>query len=272
MSDEEFAAVEPVLAPFFKRTGKRGRPVKADPRTLLNGMVWILSTGAQWANLPECYGSPKTVNRWMLKWSQDGTFQRLVETLARPELLDTDLASIDGSVVRAHKSAAGARKKIGQSSEESRKEQALGRSRGGLSTKLHLVCDGQGRPVSARLSAGQESEFSYAPELFRGLGSELGFVAVAGDKGYDSGALRSQALGQELMEPVLAARKLAGKDEYPGHAQGFDKLLYKGRNVVERLIGHLKEMRRIATRYDKLATTYLGFLHLAFLRIWFREL
>ncbi len=126
-------------------------------------------------------------------------------------------------------------------------------------------------PVKATLSPGQASEFTHAPELMEGLGTRLEFLSVAGDKGYDSIALRDQA-HQELLEPVISARKLAQSDGYPGYARGFDKLAYKDRNVVERLIGWLKEMRRIATRYDKLASNYLGFVYLGFLRIGLRHL
>lgn len=124
---------------------------------------------------------------------------------------------------------------------------------------------------SGPVRLGQEAEVSHAPAAVRGLGEVLGFLAVAGDKAYQSAALSAQAL-EELMEPVIASRKLKGQDAYPESARGFDRLLYKGRNVVERLIGRLKEMRRIATRYDKLASSYLAFIYLGFIRIWLREL
>lgn len=144
-------------------------------------------------------------------------------------------------------------------------------SRGGLTTKVHLVCDAQGMPVFARLSPGQEAEVTHAPFLLERLGTALGFITVAADKGYMSEKVRTLALG-ELLDTTIASKKLKGQDGYPESARGFDKLTYKGRNVIERLNGRLKEMRRIATRYDKLATSYLGFLYLGFFQIWLRSL
>ncbi len=116
LSDKEFSLIEPLVEKYFLPTGKKGRPVESQPRPLLDGMLWILSTGAPWEDMPTRYGSYKTVHRWFQRWSHDGTLQALYEALVRPEFLDTDMAAIDGTVVRAHKAAAGARKKNGSDS------------------------------------------------------------------------------------------------------------------------------------------------------------
>jgi len=96
------------------------------------------------------------------------------------------------------------------------------------------------------------------------------FETVAGDKGYDGAAMR-ESIRAHGSTPLVPRRK--GKDgSYPEGADGFDKKQYKRRNVVERLIGRLKENRRIATRYEKLAETFRAFVLLGFIRIWFKTL
>jgi len=95
------------------------------------------------------------------------------------------------------------------------------------------------------------------------------FEVVAGDKGYDSAGVRA-AIQRRGSTPLIPHRKL--KDgSYPEAATGFDKEQYKRRNVVERLIGRIKECRRVATRYDKLAETFGAFVVLAFISIWLKK-
>jgi transposase len=96
------------------------------------------------------------------------------------------------------------------------------------------------------------------------------FEAVAGDKGYDSQAIRDD-LRERGSEPVIAHRQ--DRDgQYPERAAGFDTKKYRRRNVVERLIGRLKEFRGIAMRYAKLAEGFIGLIRLAFMRIWMKDL
>ena len=96
------------------------------------------------------------------------------------------------------------------------------------------------------------------------------FQTVSGDKGYDIPRVR-QAIAERGSIPLIAHKKLPG-GSYRTGAEGFDKSRYKRRNVVERLIGKLKEYRRIATRYDKLADSFRCFVLIGFIRIWTKEL
>lgn len=96
------------------------------------------------------------------------------------------------------------------------------------------------------------------------------FKTVSGDKGYDGAALR-ETIKAHGSSPLIPHRK--NKDgSSPEQAEGFDKELYKRRNIVERLIGKLKEYRRVATRYDKLAESFRCFVIIGFIRIWTKEL
>ena len=115
VSDQEWEVLKDVLPP----RKQRGRP-PAETRKVLNGMLWILRTGAPWRDLPERYGPWRTVYDRFSLWSKDGTLDRILSTLQvrldADGRIDWDLFCIDGSVVRASRAAAGARKKTGPAS------------------------------------------------------------------------------------------------------------------------------------------------------------
>ncbi len=112
LSDEEFAVLEPLLPP--ERSGQAGNPYRSH-RQILNGIFWILSSGAAWRDLPERYGPWKTVYGRFRRWTQSGMFQEVLDVLEararKADRIDFEFSAVDGSVVRVHKSAAGARKK-----------------------------------------------------------------------------------------------------------------------------------------------------------------
>lgn len=112
LTDEQFALIEPLLPP--ERSGNRGRPFHSH-RTVLEAMLWIQRTGAPWRDLPERYGNWSTVYERFRRWSRDGLFQRVLDALEgkarQAERIDFEFCAVDGSTVRAHKSAAGAQKK-----------------------------------------------------------------------------------------------------------------------------------------------------------------
>ena len=140
----------------------------------------------------------------------------------------------------------------------------MGRSRGGFTTKLNLRCDAAGRPAAAVLAAGQHAEVRSLVDLLL-AGAVLLVrwpVQLACDRGYSAGWVRSllQWCGMKAVIPYR-------KDEHGASTRGggYDRRAYRGRNVVERLVGWLKERRRIATRYEKLAVNYRAMVHIAFI-------
>jgi transposase len=116
LSDEQWARVEPLM-PDRTHRGKAGHPFH-DHRPVVNGILWILHTGAPWRDLPERYGPWKTVWHRFNAWREDGTWVRIVTSLLDElddqGLIDHDLWCIDGSVIRASRAAAGAKKKGGR--------------------------------------------------------------------------------------------------------------------------------------------------------------
>jgi putative transposase len=138
--------------------------------------------------------------------------------------------------------------------------QALGRSRGGFSTKIHAACDSHGNPLRFILTPGQASDHTQAHALLEDFEVE---EAVLADKGYDSDALVKTITetGADCVIPPTRNRTM--QREYDTH-------LYKERNQVERLFNKLKNFRRVATRYDKLDIAFMSFIHLAAIYLWLK--
>ncbi|MBI4741675.1 MAG: IS5 family transposase, partial [Betaproteobacteria bacterium] len=136
-------------------------------------------------------------------------------------------------------------------------DQAIGRSRGGLTTKIHACVDALGNPPRLILAGGQVADITQDPALVEPVGTD----AVVADKGYDSDAFVETA-GATGAAAAIPPRNhgLTPREYDRGH--------HKARNLVERFLNRLKQFRRLATRYDKLAHRFNAFLHLACAYIW----
>jgi len=121
VTDEQWAAVEPQISRKAGRVGRKPR----DPRTMLNGMLWILRTGSPWRDLPERFGPWQTVYHYFRCWRKEGVLGRILQALQirldRAGKIDWDLWCIDGSNVRAARCAGGADKKVSRSTRRNRK-------------------------------------------------------------------------------------------------------------------------------------------------------
>ena len=135
----------------------------------------------------------------------------------------------------------------------------MGRSRGGLTTKIHMVCDTLGRPLRFILTAGQRHDCLSAKALLDGFQAD----AVLADKAYDNNDLR-QAIAEMKAEAVIPSTR-SRKVPIP-----HDEVAYKDRNRIERCFNKLKHFRRFATRYDRRAIHFLAFIHLAAVMLWLR--
>jgi len=137
--------------------------------------------------------------------------------------------------------------------------QGLGRSRGGLSTKIHAAGDALGNPVRLIASPGQRNDITFAHDLVDGFQAK----ATLADKGYDADHLVEHIArtGAKVVIPPKRNRKVQ---------RSCDAELYKERNIIERFFNKLKHFRRVATRYDKLLANFMGFVKLAAIAIWLR--
>lgn len=166
-------------------------------------------------------------------------------------------------MIRAHQHAAGA-------ADSDANSEALGYSKGGFSTKIHLRCDGNGKPVTFLVTGGERNESVVFEQLMEqgavkraGRGRpRLRPERVAGDKGYTGSPIRTY-LQRRGIGAIIPRRTNESR-----RGTRFDRQAYRQRNRVERAINRLKQFRRIATRYEKRAENYLAMLTLASILLW----
>lgn len=146
-------------------------------------------------------------------------------------------------------------------------DHALGRSRGGFSTKIHLLCDGHGYPLHFVLTAGQDGEATAFEAVLEGADEQLHDavghpipwpVKLGGDRAYRADWIDEYLLERDIA-PVIPSRETDNRDKRPP----FDARAYRRRNIIERLIGWLKESRRVFGRFEKTALNYAGMITLA---------
>ncbi len=159
--------------------------------------------------------------------------------------MDQEWVFIDGSYIRVHQHASGARNGF---------ERAIGQSRGGRTTKIHLATDANGLPIDFKITGGDVHDSQAANDIIAMLTDATYFIA---DKAYDSETIRTK-LKQDNISPVIPKRKNTKQPDL-----AFDHYLYKLRHLVENTFARLKHFRSIATRYEKLARNYKSMLYLA---------
>ena len=179
-------------------------------------------------------------------WCGKGHFERFFQGVQQPDL---DEVMVDSPCWRAHQSSAGARKTSGP--------QATGITRGGLNTKIHAVCDALGNQLRFVLTPGQRHDSKPVPEWLGGLQAK----ALLADKAYDSDKI-VQAAEKRGMQVIISCR-VNRKEQ-----RVLDRHRYKARHLVENLFQRMKVFRRVATRFDKLDVTFLGFVHIAGIMKW----
>jgi transposase len=213
-------------------------------------LLYMLRTGCPWRDLPCQTVHWRTVYGHFARWRDCGLWAKALKKLARKPA--GRLRFIDGSYIRVHHSGLNAR--------GGRDAQAIGLSRGGLTTKIHAMVDGKGRLVKMLLSAGNVADVVMAPELTADLCSQE-CSAVVADKGYDSDKLRDLLFGKGIFACLAATT--TRKAPRPFH-RGY----YRKRHRVENFFAALKRHRRVATRYDKLATSFAAFVTLSAVIHW----
>ena len=265
--DEQWRRLQPLLPPEKPWTGWPN----VDHRRILNGILWVHRTGAPWRDLPLHYGPVGMVSSRFYRWRAAGVWDQILIALqseadARGEV-DWDLHFVDATVIRAHQHAAGARRT--RTVGDGANVEALGRSQGGFSTKLHLRAEGGGKPIVAVLTGGERHEQIALDALLDngairrpGRGRpRLRPWRMAGDKGYSSPTARNR-LRRRHIRPVIPSK--SNQRRQPR----FDREAYRQRNRIERLINHLKQFRRIATRYEKRGISYLAMVMLGMILLW----
>lgn len=174
LADYEWMAIKPMLP-----NKPRGVP-RVNDRRVLNGIFWILRSGAPWRDLPPAFGPYTTCYNRFVRWRRAGVWGRIIDALAAAH--DAAVQMIDTSIVRVHQHGACIRRN---------QRQSMGRSRGGLTSKIHAVVDSNGLPVRLALSPGEAHDVRLAGKLLSRLKS--GSMLLA-DRGYDADWIRELAM------------------------------------------------------------------------------
>lgn len=207
--------------------------------------MWILRTGAGWRDLPSALGKWRSVYSCFRTWTRNGLWQAVLTAMSATQRDDEHLL-IDSTAMRVH---AHAFEPVG-----GQLAQAMGRSKASLSTKIHLTCNALGYPVGFVRTSANVSDCDQAKPLLRAQ-LRPGTHAIM-DKGYDSDAIRAYVnqLGGVAVIAMHPTRTIL---------PAFDEHLYRERHRIENCFARLKAFRRIATRYEKLQSTFAAMLSLA---------
>ncbi|WP_266031311.1 IS5 family transposase [Brucella intermedia] len=243
LTDREWSIIEPLLP-----SKPRGVP-RVDDRMVLNGILWRFRTGSSWSEITERYGVATTCYNRFVRWRRAGIWDRLLEAVS--EAYDGDIVMIDSTCVRVHQH--GATGKKGDADDG-----CMGRSRGGLTSKIHAIVDAEGRPINFCLTGGQVADCSQAEGLMACV--KEGGTLLA-DKAYDTDAIRKTAADQKIWANIPPKSNRTG-------VLSFSPWVYRQRNLVERFFNRIKHYRGIATRYDKNPANFLAAVKLIAIRIW----
>ena len=206
LSDYEWTAIRPMLP--NKPRGVR----RVNDRRVLNGIFWVLRSGAPWRDLPETYGHRTTCYNRFVRWRRAGVWDQIMDALAAGH--DAAVQMIDTSVVRVHQHGACI---------ADNNHQDMGRSRGGLTSKIHAVVDTNGLPVHFALTPGETHDNRLCSVLISAL---LPQTMLLADRGYDADWIRelclpARSVGEhsaetksqrpDLLQPVSVSRTQSGR-------------------------------------------------------------
>ena len=218
---------------------------RVDDRRVVSGIVYVIRNGLQWKDAPKDYGPHKTLYNRFIRWSRLGVFDRIFASACRRR-----------SEARAHddrRDPSEGPSHRGEPAQKGDVPRRIGRTKGGLNSKLHAVCDGEGRPLILLLSRGPDERPQGRPPRARRPAASRYPIADQATTATGS-AKHSQ---REASSPASRHRQ-SRKTPF-----AYDKVLYRQRHKIENMFAKLKDWRRIATRYDRCAHTFFSAICIA---------
>lgn len=217
---------------------------------VLNAVLYVTEQGCKWRGLPKRFGRWHTVYMRMNRWSKAGVLDRVFEKLQVEQIVRIKLeaVSLDSTSIKVHPDGTGALKKNGP--------QAIGKSRGGWNTKVHMVAADAPTAIAFALSPGNAHDAPEGRELLWELPRMPEGLPMLMDRAYEGDETRQLVLDLGMVPVVPPKSNRIQPWEY-------DRALYRKRNEIERLFRRLKGFRRIFSRFEKLDVLFIGFLNFA---------
>ena len=255
ITDEIWAVMGPLVV---AHVSPHGPTPKLSERMFFEALLYVARTGIPWRDLPGEFGQWSAVYNRFNRWTHTGRFESLfVAMTITPGCEGIGRVFADSTIVRAHQHSAGARKK----KDAAPGDEAIGRSRGGLTTKIMVVATDEDSAVVVSLEPGQAND---CPLLMPALEEARELVGpideVVGDKGFDSDKNRFGCLDNDTA-PIIPNKK---NRINPWPFDEDEQATYKGRNCIERLFAKAKQFRRFATRYEKRKSMFMAVVQLVF--------
>lgn len=223
---------------------------KLSVRRFIEAIWYIAKSGCQWRLLPYYYGHWRSVHMRFKEWSDKGIWQELFHSMHDEK--DNEAIMLDATIIRAHGCSAGYKK-------DSQNQEALGRSKGGFTTKIHALVDALGNPLKFILTPGQRNDITQADSLIKDISNTI----VIADKGYDANSFLQTIEAQGSIAVIPPKKNRKAQREY-------DKHIYKERHLIECFFSKIKHYRHIFSRFDKTAVAFMGFLNFVGVLIWLR--
>jgi len=241
LKDEHWSKLQTILLQFSIY-------IKSNTRTFIEAVLYRIRTGLPWRDLPSYFGKWNSVykkfNAWSLKGIWDSLFDKLVEAP------DFEFIYTDASYIKAHQHSMGA---------SSEHDEAIGKSVGGNTTKIHILVDAMGLPIKFILTGGNIHEVTKAGELIKSVQPAQYTVA---DRGYDKEELRNEI--KDYGSTSVIPRK---KNSTIGN-DDIDWAIYRDRHLVENIFARLKHFRGFSSRYDKLERNFTSVVSILCAFLW----
>ncbi|WP_149026388.1 IS5 family transposase [Acetobacter aceti] len=237
LTDAQWAQIEPHCLGKLTDPGRSGR----NNRLFMEAVLWIVRTGSPWRDLPAVFGNWSTAFRRFSDWRNTDVFKRIFDALSGDP--DMEYVMVDATIVKVHRH--------GQGAKGGPQSQAIGRSKGGMTTKILALTDALGNLVRFRLMPGQRFDSVDVPPLIDGLE----FDAFIADKAFDSNSIIADL--DERGATVVISQHPRRSKPLP-----LDREIYKWRHLIENFFCKLKEFKRIAMRADKTDKSFSAMIYL----------
>ncbi|WOH75735.1 IS5 family transposase [Bradyrhizobium sp. NDS-1] len=238
LTDAQWTKMEPLCLGKPTDPG----PTGGDNRLFLEAVLWIARTGSPWRDLPPTFGNWNTVFKRYRDWVKAGVFKRIFDVVSDDP--DMEFAMVDATIVKVHRHAQGAK--------GGPKNQTIGKSKGGWTTKILALTDALGNLVRFILLPGHRFDTVGVAPLIK----DIEFGGLIADKAFDS---------NWIIEDLNERRAKIVISQHPRRAKplDIDKDIYKWRHLIENFFGKLKEFKRIAMRCDKTDGRFEAMIYLA---------